>query len=69
MSCVPCEEVEKKGDVAYVRVDKANVGLIGCDEHVGKVLDMLDACRDMVKNFGLHLPEDPRRVVRIKGSL
>jgi hypothetical protein len=34
MSCKKCDEVQDRGDIAYLRVDKANVGLLGCDEHL-----------------------------------
>lgn len=66
MSCLPCDETK---DVAYVRVDKANVGLIGCDEHVRKVLDMLEACREMVKEYGLELVDSGRTIYRVKSGL
>jgi len=59
MSCQNCDETK---DIAYVRVHKANVGLIGCDEHVGHVL------RALAEN-----PYDPaspvkwdRPVIRVK---
>jgi hypothetical protein len=42
MSCIKCEEIADKRMVAYYRVDKANVGLIGCDEHLNKVMRVLD---------------------------
>lgn len=32
-----CENCEKQKDIAYVRIDKANVGVIGCDEHLRKM--------------------------------
>lgn len=42
MSCVKCEEMDDKNMVAYYRVDKANVGIIGCDEHVNKLMRAMD---------------------------
>lgn len=42
MSCAKCEEVQESGDIAYVRIGKANVGLIGCDEHVGEALSRIN---------------------------
>lgn len=34
MSCENCEEIQDRGDIAYVRIGKANVGIVGCDEHL-----------------------------------
>lgn len=64
MSCRPCDEVQERGDVAYVRVDKANVGITGCDEHVGFVLDALSVLRDM----GNPIVPSGRTIVRVKGE-
>lgn len=41
MSCIKCEEAQDSGMVAYVRIDKANVGLTGCDEHLRIALDRI----------------------------
>lgn len=49
MSCQKCEEVQERGDVAYIRIDKANVGLIGCDEHLSILLSTLKAGRESGK--------------------
>lgn len=43
MSCKLCEEAEESGMVAYYRVDRANVGIIGCKEHVLKVFKAMEA--------------------------
>lgn len=45
MSCVKCEEVQDRGDIAYVRIGKANVGLVGCDEHLQVLLGQLKVGR------------------------
>jgi hypothetical protein len=45
MTCEACERAEAEGLVAYVRIDKANVGIIGCKEHVMIVLKALDEYR------------------------
>ena len=37
MSCQKCEEVQDRGDIAYLRINNANVGLIGCDEHLNEL--------------------------------
>ena len=42
MACEDCEKAEEDGRVAYVRWGPANIGLIGCDEHVREVLDVLN---------------------------
>ena len=34
MSCRHCEEADEKGLVAYFRLRRANIGLIGCEEHL-----------------------------------
>lgn len=68
MSCRPCDEVQERGDVAYVRVDKANVGLTGCDEHVAKVLDSLQVVREQVEAGEIQLVPSGRTVVRVKGE-
>ena len=37
MSCEACDNHDSDL-IAYIRVGKANVGLLGCDEHVGLVI-------------------------------
>ena len=39
MSCKKCDETE---GIAYCRVGKANVGIIGCDEHLNEVMRAID---------------------------
>lgn len=68
MSCLPCDQMQDKGDVAYVRVGKANVGLTGCDEHVGEVLDALTAIRQMVDKGEIEMVPSGRQVVRVKSQ-
>ena len=43
MSCENCEqaEAESKG-IAYYRWDIANIGLIGCREHLREIFDVLN---------------------------
>lgn len=64
MSCLNCEEFDNKP--TYVRVDKANVGLIGCDEHLGKVLASLAVVREMEQAGDLGLLPWNRPIVRLK---
>lgn len=68
MSCLPCDKMQDKGDVAYVRVGKANVGLTGCDEHVGEVLDALTAIRQMVSTGEIEMVPIGRTIVRVKAN-
>lgn len=37
MSCLDCSKVQQKGHAAYYRIQNANVGILGCDTHVGLV--------------------------------
>ncbi len=47
MSCEKCERVIRNGGpVCYVRIDRANVAILGCAEHVGKVIEMLRRADD-----------------------
>ncbi len=39
MSCQKCEDTK---EVAYYRMGKANVGLIGCDEHFNQLMRAID---------------------------
>lgn len=68
MSCLPCDQMQDKGDVAYVRIGKANVGLTGCDEHVGEVLQALAAIRQMVDAGEIEMVPWDRPVVRVKNQ-
>ena len=42
MSCEECEKAMEEGLVAYYRVDRANVGIMGCREHVLMLFDMIE---------------------------
>jgi hypothetical protein len=42
MSCQKCDEFDDKGQVAYYRLGRANVGLVGCDEHLNQIMKALD---------------------------
>lgn len=41
MSCEKCEEMQESSNVYYIRVDKANVGILACEEHFMKVREKL----------------------------
>lgn len=60
MSCKHCEEVQDKGDIAYVRVGPANVGIIGCNIHAGHVIRAVNAIYQMDKTMG-----EEREIVRV----
>jgi len=45
MSCEKCEEAAKSGLVAWFRWKHANVGLIGCREHLIEVMEVLRAAQ------------------------
>lgn len=42
MSCIDCDKVGNDGAIAYYRVGKATVGLIGCDEHLNEIMRAID---------------------------
>lgn len=42
MACDDCDKVQDEGLVAYYRMGKANVGLLGCDKHVNEVMRAVD---------------------------
>lgn len=41
MSCENCESYDDKGMIAYFRWKKANVGLIGCPQHLKEIMEVL----------------------------
>jgi hypothetical protein len=41
MTCQECEHAQGRGDVTYVRVDKANILVSGCREHLKMLMDQL----------------------------
>jgi len=45
MSCEKCEEADKAGMIAWFRWKYANIGLIGCNEHLKEVMDVLRAAQ------------------------
>lgn len=47
MSCEACEETTGER-VAWYRWKKANIGLIGCDEHLREIMDKLNEAQKMV---------------------
>jgi len=42
MSCAKCEKSQDSGMIAYYRVDRANIGIIGCKEHLLKVFEFME---------------------------
>jgi hypothetical protein len=42
MSCKKCEEFDSKGYIAYYRWGKANIGMVGCEEHLKEIFTVLD---------------------------
>ena len=43
MSCNNCDIHQEGGLVAYYRWGIANVGIMGCPEHVKEIIDVLNA--------------------------
>jgi len=41
MGCKKCDEFEKTGNIYYLRIDKANIGIICCEEHFKEVREKL----------------------------
>jgi hypothetical protein len=37
MSCKECERIQENNQIAYLRIGNANVGLLGCDEHINRI--------------------------------
>lgn len=58
MSCIKCEEMDDKNLVAYYQVDKANVGILGCDEHVNKLMRAIDGRQE--DRMIMRIPARPR---------
>lgn len=48
-------------DVAYIRINSANVGIIGCDEHAGIAIRAINAVATMEE-----ILEEERVVFRVK---
>lgn len=65
MSCVDCEKIQDRGDVAYYRLGAANVGIVGCDKHVGLVFLALMA--QQREGISRHTRYN-RAIVRVKGT-
>lgn len=42
MSCKDCDKFEKEGKIAYYRWGNANVGIIGCEDHLKEIFEVLD---------------------------
>ena len=50
MGCKECEEMDRKGSIAYYRWKTANIGFIGCDIHLKEIFEVLDKIqRDLHK--------------------
>lgn len=58
MSCKNCDDMK---DVAYIRINSANVGIIGCDEHAGIAIRAINAVATMEE-----ILEEERVVFRVK---
>jgi hypothetical protein len=51
MGCRECEFAQDTPEmIAYVRVENANVGILGCREHVGKLIHMARLVRGREPN-------------------
>lgn len=46
MSCTDCEVAQDKGDIAYYRLGKANVGVIACDAHTNEMFRAVDGRKE-----------------------
>lgn len=53
---------EAKGDIAYIRVGEADVGITGCDLHAGYVISVINATRQFMEQTKIYTP--PVRVKR-----
>lgn len=60
MSCVKCGEIQDKRLTAYFRIGKANVGIIGCDEHTTFVMEAIQE-----KQAKGDTPGKARQIVRV----
>ena len=58
MSCEKCDEIDKKGDVAYYRIGNTNVGLIGCDKHLSMLIELIRLGEQSLEYSGYSL-NDP----------
>jgi len=54
MTCSECDNVQKSFEyVSFIRVDKSNVMLVGCREHLKKLMDAYNLgtmTKDVVNN-------------------
>ena len=70
MTCKACEEQQQ---VAYYRLDGADVGIIGCDKHVMMVFDALDVDGWSAAASGIMttdtLPKGASEQINIDGSV
>lgn len=64
MSCKDCDERQDRGDVAYIRVRAANVGISGCDVHAGFVIRAVNASQKFLDTM-----DTERVIVRVKGDV
>ncbi len=64
MSCKDCDEIQDKGDIAFIRIEAANVGILGCDRHAGAAIRAINAVAKMEE-----IMETERVVIRMKGEL
>ena len=64
MSCDDCKRVQDEGSIAYYRIEAANVGVVGCDKHVGVVfLALMKLQREGISKHARYA----RQIFRMKG--
>ena len=51
MSCDKCDQFENKGKTADYRWGKANIGMIGCEEHLKEIFDVLNKAQNPPYTF------------------
>jgi hypothetical protein len=54
MSCQACDDAGEGGEMAFVRVGAANVGLVGCREHVKQLLDDYNSASKWAFKAGMY---------------
>jgi len=72
VGCDECEKAGREGRVAYYRWGKANIGLIGCKEHVLEVIEALNKIqrqRVIVALEQLGKPKPPTKAPPSKAQL
>jgi len=57
MSCQKCDEAQERGDSYYFRIDKANILISGCQEHVKETQKRLRQATEPVKSLKERKPK------------